>query len=69
MVSDWQDAFWYAAIVMALAGGGASIVAFVVRSKGGGGDETARKAHILYLVSYIFMSVSIFFIAFRGLLQ
>jgi len=69
MVSDWQDALWYAAITTALAGGGVSVAAFVFRSKRGECSDIARRSHILYLISYILMSISIFFIAFRGLVQ
>lgn len=69
MVSDWQDALWYAAITTALTGGGVSVAAFVIRSKRGESNDIARKSHILYLISYILMSVSIFLIAFRGLVQ
>ncbi len=69
MVNDLQDALWYAAIAAGVAGGGVSVAAFVIRTKRGEREETAHKTHILYLISYILMSVSIFFIAFRGLIQ
>jgi hypothetical protein len=45
------------------------VVAFSIRTRREDNDENARKTHRLYLVSYILMSASVFFIAFRGLLQ
>lgn len=69
MLIDWQDVLWYAAVASAFSGGIVSVIAYSFRTRHEGNDENARKTHLLYLVSYILMSVSIFFIAFRGLLQ
>jgi hypothetical protein len=68
-VMDWANVFWGASVFSAVVGGGVSLVAFTVSKRGNNGEKERRKVHILYLVSYIFMSVSIFIIAFRGLLQ
>jgi hypothetical protein len=71
-VTDWQNFLWWAAVVMAVAGGVVSTTAYVIgrRDRGGknGDKKLKNKTHVLYLVSYIFMSISIFLIALRGLL-
>lgn len=69
MLIGWQDVLWYAAIASAFAGGIVSVTAYSVRTRHEDNDENARKVHILYLISYILMSVSVFFVAFRGLLS
>lgn len=69
MLNDWQGALWYAAIGTAVAGGIVSLSAFFLRTRHSDDPESSRKAHILYLISYILMSISIFFMAFRGLVQ
>lgn len=69
MLIDWPDVLWYVAIASAFAGGIVSVTAYGIRTRHEDNDENARKAHILYLISYILMSISVFFIAFRGLMQ
>ena len=71
-MTDWQNFLWWAAVATAVTGGVVSTSAYVINWRGQDGKEgdmeLKQKIHVLYLVSYIFMSVSIFFIALRGLL-
>lgn len=69
MLSAWQNVLWYAAVIAAIAGGVFSVAGFTMRARRRGDPDTAQKSHILYLASYVLMSVSIFLIAFRGLVQ
>ena len=69
MLSAWQGELWYAAVAAAIAGGVASLAAFTMRTRRRDDPDTADKTRILYLASYVLMSISIFLIAFRGLVQ
>ncbi len=69
VVGDWQNVLWYAAVAAAVAGGVASISAFGLKMRRGEAPATADKVRVLYLASYVLMSVSVFLIAFRGLVQ
>jgi uncharacterized membrane protein len=69
MLSAWQGVLWYAAVAVAIAGGVVSLAAFTMRTRRRGNPDTVHKTRILYLTSYILMSVSVFLIAFRGLVQ
>ena len=66
---DWIGLLWKASVVCAVFGGCCSLAAFIVSKRNGDDGTSRQKAHVIYLVSYILMSMSIFFMAFRGLLQ
>ncbi len=66
---DWAGILWAASVTCAVLGGGCSITAFIVSRRDGDGETVRQRAHIIYLTSYVLMSMSIFFLAFRGLLQ
>jgi hypothetical protein len=63
---DWLDLFWWGAVVTAVAGGVLSTGAFVLERRTGGREP---HSHVLYLASYVCMSLSIFCVAFRGLID
>jgi hypothetical protein len=65
---DWPGTLRWVAIVAATAGGMASLGAFALGRRPDGGERHRRGAHILYLVSYLLMSLSIFFLALAGIL-
>jgi len=62
---DWLDLLWWSAVVIAIAGGLLSTGAFVLERRAGVREP---RAHVLYLASYVCLSLSIFCVAFRGLL-
>lgn len=66
---DWPGTLRWVAIVAAVAGGAASLGAFVLGRRPGGGERHRRGAHVLYLVSYLLMSLSVFFLALGGILD
>lgn len=66
---DWSATAHSLAIVLAVAGGGASVLAYHIRRRElRDGGEPAPRSHITYLASYILMSLSIFCLALSGLL-
>lgn len=68
-MSDWLQFLWTLAVASAVGGGVVSLIAFYVGRKGPENEATKKRSHVLYLLSYVLMSISIFFIAFRGLLK
>jgi hypothetical protein len=69
MLIGWQDLLSYSAVTLAVVGGILSVTAYFIRRKKGDSEPNTRKAYLLFLASYILMSVSVFLIAFRGLLM
>lgn len=68
-VIDWLQLLWTLAVASAVGGGVFSLIAFYVGRKRPQDEAARKKSHALYLFSYVLMSISIFFIAFRGLLK
>ncbi len=68
-MSDWLQLLWTLAVASAVGGGVVSLIAFYVGRKRPQDEATKKRSHVLYLLSYALMSISIFFIAFRGLLK
>ncbi len=68
-MSDWLHFLWTLAVASAVGGGVVSLIAFYVGRKDPENEATKKRSHVLYLLSYVLMSISIFFIAFRGLLK
>jgi len=68
-VSDWLQFLWTLAVASAVGGGIVSLIAFNVSRKRPQDEAAKKRSHVLYLLSYVLMSISIFFIAFRGLLK
>ena len=65
---DWLALLWIAAVTSALAGGVASTAAYWTRRRNPTDERAHHRSHILYLLSYILMSISVFFVALRGLI-
>ena len=53
----------------AASGGVVSLTAYYVGRKGSVDEAAKKRSHVMYLLSYVLMSISIFFIAFRGLIK
>ncbi len=68
-MSDWLHFLWTLAVASAVGGGVVSLIAYYVGRMGPEDEATKKRSHILYLLSYVLMSISIFFIAFRGLIK
>ena len=68
-MSDWLHFLWTLAVASAVGGGVVSLIAFYISRKGPEDEAAKKRSHVLYLLSYVLMSISIFFIAFRGLLK
>ncbi len=68
-MSAWLNLFWTLAVASAVGGGVVSLIAYYVGRKRPQDEATKKRSHVLYLLSYVLMSISIFFIAFRGLLK
>jgi hypothetical protein len=64
----WTDILRWLAIALAVGGGLASLAAFWIGRRADTESPNARRAHVTYLVSYILMSLSVFFLALGGLL-
>jgi uncharacterized membrane protein len=65
---EWPEFFRVTAIIFAACGGTVSVAAFVWGRRTRNNKTSARTPHIMYLISYILMSLSIFFISIIGLL-
>ncbi len=68
-MSDWLQFLWTLAVASAVGGGVVSLIAFYVGRKGSGDEAAQKRSHVMYLLSYVLMSISVFFIAFRGLIK
>lgn len=67
---DWDNLLYTLAIVLAVAGGILSLAGWKMRNKEPAPESTRpAPAHILTMLAYILMSLSIFFVALRGLLS
>ena len=67
---DWDNLLYTLAIVLAVAGGISSLAGWKMRKKEPAPESTRpAPAHILTMLAYILMSLSIFFVALRGLLS
>lgn len=67
---DWDNLLYTLAIVLAVAGGISSLASWKMRKKEPAPESTRpAPAHILTMLAYILMSLSIFFVALRGLLS
>ena len=66
---DWNNLLHTLSIVLAIAGGIFSLAGWWVRKREPEGEPNPRAwSHILTIVAYILMSLSIFLFALRGLL-
>jgi uncharacterized membrane-anchored protein len=65
---DWLSFFWVLAVVNAIAGGIASVVAYGLAKRRAGDEGARRRVQRIYMVSYVLMSISILCVAFRGLI-
>jgi len=66
---DWNNLLYIVSIVLAVAGGISSLAGWKMRKREPSPESTrATPAHMLTMLSYILMSLSIFFVALRGLL-
>jgi uncharacterized membrane protein len=68
-MTDWTAVLHGLAIALAVGGGIAGMLAYLMRRREvGEGSPQARRSQIAYLTSYILMSLSIFCAALGGLL-
>lgn len=65
---EWPEFFRVAAIIFAVCGGTVSVVAFVAGRRARDNNTNAKTSHIMYLISYILMSLSIFLMSINGML-
>ena len=67
-MTGWITLLHGLAIVLAIGGGAAGTLAYMMgQREQRNGVAPARRSHITYLISYILMSLSIFFVALGGL--
>lgn len=64
---EWMETLHAVAIAFAVGGGLMSSAAFVIGRKASD-ESTAKRVHIIYLSSYVMMSLSVFFVSLQGLL-
>jgi uncharacterized membrane protein len=57
------------AIAFAIAGGLTSLSAYIFERRATGDELTAKTVKIIYLSSYVMMSLSVFFVSLQGLLR
>jgi uncharacterized membrane protein len=69
-MTDWTAVLHGLAIVLAVGGGILGTLAYLIRRREvRDGAPQAKRSHIVYLTSYILMSLSIFCVALGGLLD
>ena len=68
---DWDPLIHTLSVIFAIAGGLFSLGGWRARKaepEGPGESKPVSRSHVLYMVAYLFMSLSIFLFALRGLL-